>query len=75
MTKFDTLSAPDDPTRAQAHENIDQFLKQLHADYDPVYNMLMNYSHPVEGKKMNRIMAAGVQQMNAAPSIFHVLSA
>ena len=43
MTKYDTLSAPDDPMRAKDHENIDQFLKRLHADYDPVYNMLMNY--------------------------------
>jgi len=43
VTKYDTLSAPDDPMRAKDHENIDQFLKRLHADYDPVYNMLMNY--------------------------------
>jgi hypothetical protein len=50
MTKYDTLSAPDDLMRAKAHENIDQFLKQLHADYDPVYNMLMNYSHPAAKK-------------------------
>ena len=42
-TVLGTLSAPDDPMRAKEHENIDQFLKQLHADYDPVYNMLMNY--------------------------------
>ena len=27
----------------EEHENIDQLLKQLHADYDPVYNMMMNY--------------------------------
>lgn len=47
MMKNDTarppLSASDDPTRVKEHENIDQLLKQLHADYDPVYNMLMNY--------------------------------
>ena len=29
--------------RLEEHENIDQLLKQLHADYDPVYNMMMNY--------------------------------
>ena len=47
MTKDNTtnpaFSAQDDPMRAKAHENVDQLLKQLHADYDPVYNMLMNY--------------------------------
>ena len=47
MMKNDTarppLSASDDPMRVKEHENIDQLLKQLHADYDPVYNMLMNY--------------------------------
>ena len=47
MMKNDTarppFSAPDDPMRVKEHENIDQLLKQLHADYDPVYNMLMNY--------------------------------
>jgi putative GTP pyrophosphokinase len=29
--------------QAQERMNIDQQLKQLHADYDPVYSMLMNY--------------------------------
>ena len=47
MTKNETarppFSASDDPMRLKEHENIDQLLKQLHADYDPVYNMLMNY--------------------------------
>ena len=47
MTKNETarppLSASDDPMRLEEHENIDQLLKQLHADYDPVYNMMMNY--------------------------------
>lgn len=47
MTKNETarppLSASGDPTRVKEHENIDQLMKQLHADYDPVYNMMMNY--------------------------------
>ena len=47
MTKNETarspFSASDDPMRVKEHENIDQLLKQLHADYDPVYNMMMNY--------------------------------
>ena len=36
-----TLAAPNDPL--QANGNIDQMLEQLHADFDPVYSMLMNY--------------------------------
>ena len=47
MTKNETarppFSASDDPMHLEEHENIDQLLKQLHADYDPVYNMMMNY--------------------------------
>ena len=35
------LSDPNVPL--QADGNIDQMLQQLHADFDPVYNMLMNY--------------------------------
>ena len=36
-------SAAVSPMEATEHEKIDQYLKQLHADYDPVYNMLLNY--------------------------------
>ena len=35
------LSDPNVPL--QADGNINQMLQQLHADFDPVYNMLMNY--------------------------------
>lgn len=35
------LSDPNVPL--QTDGNIDQMLQQLHADFDPVYNMLMNY--------------------------------
>ena len=29
--------------RTQAHDSITQYLEQFHADFDPVYNMLMDY--------------------------------
>ena len=35
------LSASNGPL--QANGNINQMLEQLHADFDPVYSMLMNY--------------------------------
>ena len=35
------LSASNEPL--QANGNINQMLEQLHADFDPVYSMLMNY--------------------------------
>ncbi len=37
------LSGQNDLKQAQDSMNIDQQLKQLHADFDPVYSMLMNY--------------------------------
>ena len=37
------LSAAVDPMKAKEHEIIEQYLEQLHADYDPVYSMLLNY--------------------------------
>ena len=36
-----SLSAPN--KSMQANGNINQMLEQLHADFDPVYSMLMNY--------------------------------
>ena len=35
------LTSPNEPL--QANGNIDQMLEQLHADFDPVYSMLMDY--------------------------------
>jgi putative GTP pyrophosphokinase len=37
------LSGQNELKQAQDSMNIDQQLKQLHADFDPVYSMLMNY--------------------------------
>ncbi len=37
------LPAQNELLQAQENMSIDQQLKQLHTDYDPVYNMLMNY--------------------------------
>ena len=37
------LPAQNDLIQAQESMNIDQQLKQLHTDFDPIYNMLMNY--------------------------------
>ena len=37
------LSGKNDLIQPQDSINVDQYLQQLHADYDPVYNMLMNY--------------------------------
>ena len=37
------LPAQNDLIQAQESMNIDQQLKQLHADFDPIYSMLMNY--------------------------------
>ena len=37
------LSASNNLMQTDDHENLDQVLEQLHADFDPVYSMLMNY--------------------------------
>ena len=37
------LPGKNDLIQPQDSINVDQYLQQLHADYDPVYNMLMNY--------------------------------
>ena len=37
------LSASNDPLQGNDNLNIDQYLEQFHADFDPVYNMLMDY--------------------------------
>jgi len=37
------LFAQNDPMQANNNVNIDQYLEQLHADFDPVYSMLMDY--------------------------------
>lgn len=37
------LSAPNHLMQTDTNENIDQLLELLHADFDPVYSMLMNY--------------------------------
>ena len=36
-------STPNNLMQANDNENIDQLLEQLHADFDPVYSMLMDY--------------------------------
>ena len=43
-TKSNTiLSHRDEIKQTIDGMSIGQYLKQLHADFDPVYNMLMNY--------------------------------
>ena len=37
------LPTPNELIQAQESIDIDQQLKQLHTDFDPIYNMLMNY--------------------------------
>ena len=36
-------SSPNGPAQPTGDLNVDQYLEQLHADFDPVYSMLMNY--------------------------------
>ena len=47
-----SLSAPN--KSMQANGNINQMLEQLHADFDPVYSMLMNYQCAVMGTSITR---------------------
>ena len=37
------LSVREAPQQTIGGMNIQQYLEQLHSDFDPVYNMLMNY--------------------------------
>lgn len=36
-------SSPNGPTQPTGDLSVDQYLEQLHADFDPVYSMLMDY--------------------------------
>ena len=38
-----SLSAKNELMQSQDSMNVEQFLQQLHADFDPVYSMLLNY--------------------------------
>ena len=44
-----------DPLQGNDNLNIDQYLEQFHADFDPVYNMLMDYQCAVMAVEKNSI--------------------